>query len=290
VGMRTLSIRRQAGYVAILVALAGGAIGCAGKAERAATQPSVRTEPAGRVIELGPQTLSFTPTRDDLTVGCAVLPVVSSHPVRVNGVEARQWNYLYLKQVGKNQFELPALRIEFAPDGPETIGCLSVKIWFNEVTNYTDSGLYEHRDDRYALVSWCTNPPELMKDTSYKARFGENRVQTLGEFKERLAKPFPLRMNQTPLRADWGYPMTKGYGRELSEAELKAVKQLMRDRGEQYLISIGGRDATHADVGASIGDMTRYQGVRHYQLALKQGVWQVESVVEEPNVARLADR
>jgi hypothetical protein len=30
--------------------------------------------------------------------------------------------------------------------------------------------------------------------------------------------------------------------------------------------------------------------VRHYQLALKQGVWQVESVVEEPNVARLADR
>jgi hypothetical protein len=242
------------------------------------------------VIELGPQTLNFTPTRDDLTVGCAVLPVVSSHPVRVNGVEAKQWNYIYLKQVGKNQFELPALRIEFAPNGPETIGCLSVKIWFNEVTNYTDSALYEHRDDRYALVSWCTNPPELMKDTTYRARFGENRVQTLGEFKERLAKPFPLRMKQTPLRADWGYPMTKGSGRELSEAELKQVKQLMRDRGEQYLISIGGRDATHAEVEVSIGDMTRYQGTRRYKLALKQGVWQVESVVEEPNVARLANR
>jgi hypothetical protein len=64
----------------------------------------------------------------------------------------------------------------------------------------------------------------------------------------------------------------------------------MRDRGEQYLISIVGGDATHANVEASIGDMTRYQGVRHYQLALKQGGWQVESVVEEPNVARLADR
>src|SRR6185503_3484033 len=109
----------------------------------------------------------------------------------------------------------------------------------NEVTNYNDSQLYqhEHRDDRYALVSWCTNPPESMKDTSYKARFGQNRVQALGEFRERLAKPFPLRLNQTPLRADWGYPMTKGGARELNEADLQAVKQIMRDRGEQYLIS-----------------------------------------------------
>jgi hypothetical protein len=242
------------------------------------------------VIELGRQTLNFAPTRDDLTVGCAVLPVVSSHRVRVNGVEVEQWNYIYLKQVGRNQFELPALRIEFAPDGSETIGCLSVKVWFNEVTNYTDSDLYEHRDDRYALVSWCTNPPELMKDTSYKARFGENRVQTLSEFKERLAKPFPLRMKQTPLKVDGGYPMTKGSGRELSEAELKEVKQIMRDRGEQYLISIGGRDATHAEVEASIGDMTRYLGTRRYKLALVQGVWQVESVVDEPNMSRFGQR
>jgi hypothetical protein len=71
---------------------------------------------------------------------------------------------------------------------------------------------------------------------------------------------------------------------------LNALKQVMRDRGEQYLVSIVARDATHANVEASIGDMTRYQGVRHYQLALEQAVWQVQSVVEEPNVARLADR
>jgi hypothetical protein len=276
--------------LSVLVALAGGAIGCAEKAKRASTQPSVRAEAAGRVIELGRQTLNFTPTRDDLTVGCAVLPVVSSHPVRVNGVEAKQWNYLYLKQVGRNQFELPALRIEFAPDGPETIGCLSVKVYFNEVTNQADSDLYEHRDDRYALLSWYTNPPELMKETSYKARFGENRVQALSEFRERLAKPFPIQMKQTPLKADWGYPATTGGARKLSEAELQAVKQIMRDRGEQYLISIVGGDATHANVEASIGDMTRYQGTRRYKLALKQGVWQVESVVEEPNMSRFEYR
>jgi len=198
--------------------------------KRTSTQPTVQTNPAGRVIELGPQTLTFTPTRDDLTVGCAVLPVVSSHRVRVYGVEAEQWNYVYLKQVGRNQFEVPALRIEFAPDGPDTIGCLSVKVYFNEVTNQADSDLYEHRDDRYALLSWCTNPPELMKETSYKARFAENRVQALSEFRERLAKPLPLRMKLTPLKADWGYPATTGGARKLSEAELAAVKQIMRDR------------------------------------------------------------
>jgi hypothetical protein len=147
-----------------------------------------------------------------------------------------------------------------------------------------------NRDDRYALVSWCTNPPEWMKDTSYKARFGQNRVQTLSEFKERLAKPIPLRLNQTPLRPDWGYPMTKGGARELSQAELNAVKQIMRDRGEQHLIAIVGRDATHAEVEASVGDMTRYQGTRRYTMALKQGAWQVESVVEEPNMSRFARR
>src|SRR6185369_16897811 len=104
--MRTPSIRRRAAYVAILVALAGVAFGCSGKAKQAATQPGAATKPAGRVIELGPQTLSFTPTRDDLTVRCVVLAVLSSHPVRINDVQAKAWNYLYLKQVGKNQFEL----------------------------------------------------------------------------------------------------------------------------------------------------------------------------------------
>src|SRR5947207_913266 len=77
-------MRRQAGYVAILVVLAGGAIGCAAEAGRTATQPSAQTKPAVRVIELGRQTLTFTPTRDDLTVRCAVLDVLSSHPVRIN--------------------------------------------------------------------------------------------------------------------------------------------------------------------------------------------------------------
>jgi hypothetical protein len=300
--MGTLSIRPQAACVATLLALAGGAFGCGAKAKPTATQGGVATQPSGRaaegVIELGPQTLTFTPTRDDLTIRCVTLAVLSSHPVRINGVQAQPFNYLYLMQVGKNQFELPALRIEFvpaaSPDAPERIGLLALKVWFNEVTNQADSDLYENRDDRYALVSWCSNPPELLKDTSYR-RNAQNRVQTPSAFRERLAQPFELRMKRTPLSPGWGYPATTGGGggsgrRELSQADLNAVKQIMRDRGERYLVSIVASDATHANVEASIGDMTRYQGTRHYQLALK-GVWQVESMVEEPNVARLvADR
>jgi hypothetical protein len=30
--------------------------------------------------------------------------------------------------------------------------------------------------------------------------------------------------------------------------------------------------------------MTRYQGTRRYRLALEQGAWQVQSVIEEPNI------
>jgi hypothetical protein len=97
-------------------------------------------------------------------------------------------------------------------------------------------------------------------------------------------------MKQTPLRADWGYPATTGGARELSAAHLDAIKQLMRERGERHVISIVGRDTTHANVEAGIGDMTRYQGTRRYTLALEQGSWQVQSVVDEPNAARFADR
>ena len=293
-GIKARSLRRQGRCAAILIALAGAALGfaggCAAKAKPTATDPGDPTQPAARVIDLGPQTLVFTPTRDDLTVRCVTLAVLSSHPVRINGVQAPPYNYLYLEQVGKNQFRLPALRIEFAPDGPETIGGLALKVWFNEVTNQFDSDLYENRDDRYALLSWFTNPPELLKDTSFM-RSAHNRVQTPGEFRQRLTQPFPLRMKRTPLGADWGYPATTGGARDLSAAHVNAIKQLMRDRGERYLISIvGGRDATHANVEASIGDMSRYQGTRSYSLALERGSWQIQSVVDEPNAARFADR
>src|SRR4051794_22336870 len=74
--------------------------------------------------------------------------------------------------------------------------------------------------------------------------------------------------------------------RALGEADVKAIEQLMRDRGEQHMIAIGGRDANHAEVEASIGDMTRYQGTRLYQLALTQGAWRIESMTEHPNMSR----
>jgi hypothetical protein len=269
---------------ALLPLLAVGiiAIGCAAGESPQAVD---RKNPS-HAIELPRQTLTFHPTRDDLSVGCVLLSMVGTQPARVNGVEnGSRYAYLCLRQVAKNQFELPAMKIEYSLDGPEPIFCMSVKVWFNEVTNQHDSDLYVNRDDRYSLVSWCTSPPELSSDTSYKARFGENRVQTFDEFKARLAEPFVLRMNQREIKPEFGYPMINNQGRAMSESDVKAVEQLVRNQGEQYLIAVSMQDSDHANVTTSIGDATRFQGTRDYKLARSGAGWQIQSVVTHPNQA-----
>ena len=258
--------------------------GCAGSA----APQAAGAKDLSHVVDLPRQTLTFKPTRDDLTVGCVVLSLVGTQPARVNGVETdSRYSYLYLRQAAKNQFELPAMKIEYSLDGPEPIFCMSVKVWFNEVTNQHDSDLYVNRDDRYSLVSWCTSPPELSSDTSYKARFGQNRVQTLEEFKATLAKPFVLRMNQRPLKPEFGYPMVNNQGSRMSEADVKAVESVVRDRGEQYLIAITVQDSDHAEVTASVGDATRFHGTRQYKQARTGGAWEIQRVTSHPNQAGL---
>ena len=294
-----MSTRRYAACVAGVVALmvmgcAGGCAGGGGEAQHGAphaaaatTQSSASAPEARRVIDLERRVLTFEPTRRDYSVGCAVFSVVSSKPVKVNGVQGEPWSYIYLKQVGKNQFELPALRIEFDLAEPGDIGCMSLKIWFNEVTNYYDSGLYVNNDDRYALVAWTTIPPKQSKDTSYNARFGLNRVESLEMFKQRLAEPFVLRMKDIALKPEWGYPMVHNNGGKLSEADVAAVEKVVRDRGESYLIAVmAGADADHAEVETSVGDMTRFKGTKRYKLARRNGRWVVETVGEKPNFSR----
>lgn len=87
--------------------------------------PSEFTEstetPKPDVLELPGQKLVFKPSRDDVTVGCAILSMFHSNlstplkldALRVNGVQPKT-SEIYLKEVGKNQFELPALKIEFS--------------------------------------------------------------------------------------------------------------------------------------------------------------------------------
>jgi hypothetical protein len=93
--------------------------------------------------------------------------------------------------------------LEFSAPANIGILCISVKAWFNEVTTVYDSMFYQNTDDRYALVSWCTRPPESFPETQYKARFGQNRVATVNEFKEILSRPFLIKLNQRPLREEW---------------------------------------------------------------------------------------
>ncbi|MHC4098869.1 MAG: hypothetical protein ACYSU3_22780 [Planctomycetota bacterium] len=200
-------------------------------------------EPLLERIEIDAHVLKFIPTRDDFTVGRAVFTfhcareatyseyennVYGNRKVekccgyKVNDDEPEnQLKYVYLKQVAKNQFELAPLEVEFSKERSghlcmsvkvwfnevtnmsdsmyyENLDDMSVKVWFNEVTNMSDSMYYENLDDRYSLVSFCTSYEDF-DWINTKPRFGQNRVATLEQFKEALSKPFVIKLNQQPL-------------------------------------------------------------------------------------------
>ena len=192
-----------------------------------AGKPAPAANSQAAIIDLPRQTLTFKPSRDNMTVGKVIFSVYCSHPdeVRINGVQPdpawsdvhfkdkeivvdrrntaakdHAWFYIDLPAVAKNQFDLAPLKIEVTRSDPRGMICMSVKVWFKEVTNHYDSMFYEKTDDRYALVSFCTSPPE---QSEVKARFTQNRVATAREFKDALAKPFVIKLNQRALREEW---------------------------------------------------------------------------------------
>jgi len=265
-------------FLGLAVLLAGGCALSPSLQAQAADSP--RHAPLTETIQLQRRTLVFEPSRADLSVGCVVLTMASSAPVRVNGLQAKspqRWRSIYLKQVGTNRFALPALKIDYAPHEADDILCLSLKLWFNEVSNMHDSPFYENVADRYALVSWCSKPPESASDSSWKARFSQNREAELKAFQAKLAQPLPIRLNQRKLQADWGYPMIYNSPR-VSEADLNAIEKAVRDRDEQHLITLQVTDADHATVYASVEDATRFHGTREYKLVRSEGTWKIEKV------------
>jgi hypothetical protein len=234
------------------------------------------------LVELPRQTLTFKPTRDDITVGCVIVSLFQTdmgkafplESIRVNGAQPKAAR-LYLKRVGKNQFELPAMKIEFSSQELGGPLYLSVKIWFNELTNQYDSPFYEHVSDRYALISYCTKEDD--DPSKVNARLGANRVASLKKFCERLESPFVIQLKQQPLREEWGrWPMINDPGRAFSDADRKAIEQLVRDRGENYVISISanGRDQAFVDVG----DHDLFEGRRLYKLVRTDGAWRIQEV------------
>lgn len=274
--------------VLVLGIVALVATGCGRPSLRQAPDPGTAAPKyLTEAIEIPRQTLVFEPTRDDITVGCVIFSLHHSNlgkaidleAIRVNGIKP-EVSVLYLKQAGRNQFELPALKIEFSSEGLGGPLYITVKAWFNEVTNMSDSRYYQNAPDRYALLSYCTNEDE--DPSKVNARMGANRVATTKEFKERLARPFVVRLNQLPLRVNDGYPMIYNHTR-LSEADLKELQELVRGRGDEHLIAISAGDSDHAQVTASVEDATRFYGERDYKVVRKEGAWQIESVKSTKN-------
>jgi hypothetical protein len=224
--MKTSS--RVSGVVTGLLALA--AIACAQSALQQSSDAAPEQKDSPSVIEFSRQTLDFKPTRDDMTVGRVVISVFCAKPgeVRVNGVkpdpawrdihltsggeivvdersrtapaDGAAWIYISLRQLSTNQFEMPPLKLEFPTNDNNGLFCISIKVWFNEVSNQYDSLFYQKTDDRYALASYCTSSPD---SSAARSRFKQNRVATVREFTELFSKPFVIRLKQTPLRKEW---------------------------------------------------------------------------------------
>jgi hypothetical protein len=185
--------------VLVVVALAATVGVHQSRAQAAADASRARVS----VVEFSRQTLVFAPTRDDMTVSQVVFNVFASDPnaLRVNGTRSNStFSHIDLKPVAKNQFELPSLKIEFDTNAPGALLCLSVKVWFSEVSNQYDSLFYKNTDDRYALVAWCSSSPD---SSPARSRFKQNRVATEKEFKEALSKPFVINLNQRALKKEW---------------------------------------------------------------------------------------
>ena len=225
------------------------------------------------------QTLTLKPTREDITVGSVILSFNSSdlgarmnlNALRVNGIIPRT-SRLYLKQVARNRFEIPAMRIECDTamlGGPLYI---TLKAWFNEVTNQKDGLLYTHLPDRYALVSYCTDEDD--DPTMVNARLGANRVASFEEFLGRLQKPFVIALKRRQIPKEWGYPMRSG--RQLSEMDFKEIERAMYGHGETWLAYISETDLNRATVGAGTG--TVLPATRVFQVVRRQGRWHVEGV------------
>lgn len=159
---------------------------------------------APRVIEFKAREIEFPVSRSDISVGVAILNILvpdEDWTVKVAGAQERLGGFASFKSVSLihvegNRFKLPPVTVTAKGEKAGPI-CFGLKVWFNEITNVHDSPFYVNVPDRYSLVSWCSTE-KLRKHP----RFKQNPVATLDEFKERLKKPFPIKLrdHQMPWR------------------------------------------------------------------------------------------
>jgi hypothetical protein len=236
------------------------------------------------VIKLSRQTLRFKPTRDDLSIGSVTFSLLNPsgkdghwlEGVRVNGARPKT-PFLNLKPIGKNEFELPELKIEFSTAALGGPLFLSIKTWFNELTNQQDVPYYQNQlSDRYALLTYCTD--ENDDPSQENARWGANRVKTLADFKARLTQPLIVALNQKPLpEGGVRWPMMNyAFNVLLSDADVATILQHLRERGERYLISVTVR--TEYEVSVIVGDRDYFDPARTYRFIRANGAWRITTV------------
>ena len=164
-------------------------------------------------VSIGGHEVVFNVDREDLTVGSAVFTAICFQRTansereakqdcdifRVNGVDQPGW-YHTMEPTGLNTFMLTAKEIEFSSDH-EAYLCLTVKPWFNEVSTEIDWYYYAEGADRYSMLSFCSvsEIPDWGWDN---ARVTQNRVQTLEEFKRRLAAPIEIHTSDRAIDSD----------------------------------------------------------------------------------------
>jgi hypothetical protein len=239
------------------------------------------SKPAPHTLDLPREIVTLQPSRDDLTVGAAILLLYTSHPQNISIETAQPMhgdiNFIYLKQIGKNQFELPAITLDLPQNDPKAFLCLSLKLYFNEITNMYDSDIYEKRDDRYSMISYVQGTPEPVPVGRFS--FTQNKVPSLADFESFLSKPIPVRLKSIPLKPEWGrYPILGPPPLRATPAEVDEIQKLATDRSEKFIIAIFFQGATRAQM--ITGQNSYFRSEHSYMVDKKDNRWQITSVQE----------
>lgn len=160
-------------------------------------------------LQLEAVSVELRPSRDDVSVGAATLilrclqrprgtdQISECESFAVDGpwVDS-ELAYVELERVEENTFALPALNIGFESTRGGYL-CVALKLSLAEVSNMCDSDFYVRRDDRYAIVSYCS--VDEHPSWAEPHIFDFNRVSTVEELAGALENGFEVDLEEGPL-------------------------------------------------------------------------------------------
>ena len=98
-----------------------------------------------------------------------------------------------LDSTGQNVVPVPSIRINLT--SLADTACVTMKAVFSDYPNEVDFQLYADPNDRYSILSYCTQAPPM--ELSGQPRVNHRRVQSWTEFINRLLnRPLVLKLNE----------------------------------------------------------------------------------------------